>query len=122
MRRWPRRLAQAGSAALLVGVCAVAGASTAWAESIRDFTVDVQVYAQRNPAKVETVKVTEAVLTYVAVDAQGRPRWGGVGECTVAPAAAAITNAIFSATGKRVRRLPLKNVDLKGLKAEVRKT
>ena len=37
-------------------------------------TVDVQVYAQRNPAKVETVKVTEAVLTYVAVDAQGRPR------------------------------------------------
>ena len=37
-------------------------------------TVDVQVYAQRIPAKVETVKVTEAVLTYVAVDAQGRPR------------------------------------------------
>ncbi len=37
-------------------------------------TVDVQVYAQRNPAKVETVKVTEAILTYVAVDQQGRPR------------------------------------------------
>lgn len=37
-------------------------------------TVDVQVYAQRNPAKVESVKVTEAILTYVAVDDQRRPR------------------------------------------------
>jgi acyl-CoA thioesterase YciA len=37
-------------------------------------TVGVEVYAERNPAKVETVKVTEATLTYVAVDKQGRPR------------------------------------------------
>ena len=37
-------------------------------------TVSVEVYAQRNPAKVETVKVTEATLTYVAVDNRGRPR------------------------------------------------
>ena len=33
-------------------------------------TVSVEVYAQRNPEKEETVKVTEAVLTYVAVDNQ----------------------------------------------------
>ena len=37
-------------------------------------TVEVEVYAQRNPEKGETVKVTEATLTYVAVDAQRRPR------------------------------------------------
>ena len=37
-------------------------------------TVSVEVYAERNPEKVETVKVTEATLTYVAVDKQGRPR------------------------------------------------
>ena len=37
-------------------------------------TVNVEVYAQRNPSDVETVKVTEATLTYVAVDKQGRPR------------------------------------------------
>ncbi len=36
-------------------------------------TVSVEVYAQRNPEKEETVKVTEAVLTYVAVDNQRRP-------------------------------------------------
>ncbi|MDB5809951.1 MAG: acyl-CoA thioesterase [Betaproteobacteria bacterium] len=37
-------------------------------------TVSVEVYAQRNPEKEETVKVTEATLTYVAVDKNGRPR------------------------------------------------
>ena len=37
-------------------------------------TVEVEVDAQRNPEKEETVKVTEATLTYVAVDAQRRPR------------------------------------------------
>jgi acyl-CoA thioesterase YciA len=37
-------------------------------------TVDVEVYAQRNPTDVVTVKVTEASLTYVATDAERRPR------------------------------------------------
>src|SRR5450631_1849168 len=37
-------------------------------------TVSVEVYAQRNPVKEECVKVTEATLTYVAVDNQRRPR------------------------------------------------
>jgi acyl-CoA thioesterase YciA len=37
-------------------------------------TVDVEVYAQRNPEKEECVKVTEATLTYVAVDKERRPR------------------------------------------------
>lgn len=37
-------------------------------------TVDVKVYAQRNPAVLETVFVTEATLTYVATDTTRRPR------------------------------------------------
>jgi acyl-CoA thioesterase YciA len=37
-------------------------------------TVHVEVYAERNPAEPEIVKVTEASLTYVAIDAQGKPR------------------------------------------------
>ena len=37
-------------------------------------TIDVEVFAQRNPDDLVTVKVTEASLTYVAVGEDGRPR------------------------------------------------
>jgi acyl-CoA thioesterase YciA len=37
-------------------------------------TVEVEVYAQRDPAKPICVKVTEATLTYVAVDEDRKPR------------------------------------------------
>ncbi len=37
-------------------------------------TVDVEVYAQRDPVKPTCVKVTEATLTYVAVGDDRRPR------------------------------------------------
>ena len=37
-------------------------------------TVDVEVYAQRDPAKPQCVKVTEATLTYVSVGEDRRPR------------------------------------------------
>ena len=37
-------------------------------------TVHVEVYAERNPANLQMVKVTEANLTYVAIDGEGQPR------------------------------------------------
>jgi isoquinoline 1-oxidoreductase beta subunit len=39
--------------------------------------------------------------------------WGGVGEPTIAVAAPAVLNAVYAATGIRVRELPLKNHSLK---------
>ncbi len=49
-----------------------------YAEIVRvgntSITVNVEVYAQRNPEDIEIVKVTEATLTYVAVDKDRRPR------------------------------------------------
>jgi acyl-CoA thioesterase YciA len=49
-----------------------------YAEVVRvgrtSITVNVEVYAQHRPEREEVVKVTEATLTYVAVDENRRPR------------------------------------------------
>ena len=49
-----------------------------YAEIVRigqtSITVNVEVYAERNYADLITVKVTEAQLTYVAIDSSGKKR------------------------------------------------
>jgi len=39
----------------------------------------------------------------------GGDKWGGVGEPTICVAAPAVLNALYQATGKRIRTMPLKN-------------
>jgi isoquinoline 1-oxidoreductase beta subunit len=59
------------------------------------------------------LRMSEIPTIEVHLALSGGEKWGGVGEPSVAPIAPALCNAIFAATGQRVRSLPLKNVDLK---------
>jgi isoquinoline 1-oxidoreductase beta subunit len=59
------------------------------------------------------LSMSETPKIEVHLALSGGPKWGGVGEPSVAPTAPALCNAILAATGKRIRRLPLKNIDLK---------
>jgi hypothetical protein len=52
------------------------------------------------------------VEVYLALS--GGKKWGGIGEPGTAATAPAVANAVFAATGTRVRSMPLKNVKLPG--------
>ena len=67
---------------------------------------------QTNFADYPTMKLADMPKVETVIVASGG-FWGGVGEPTIAVAAPAVLNAIFAATGKRVRDLPLKNHSLK---------
>ena len=63
-----------------------------------------------NTYRLLKMSETPKIETYLRQS--GGKSWGGIGEPSVAPVAPAVCNAIFAATGKRVRSLPLKNLDL----------
>jgi isoquinoline 1-oxidoreductase beta subunit len=65
--------------------------------------------------KYRIVRQAEAPKVEVYLVPSGGKKWGGIGECGTATIAPAVGNAIFAATGKRVRELPLKNVKLSQL-------
>ncbi len=86
-----------------------------------EITVKDGAVVQSNFNDYRMVRIPDApdVVTALALtggrDKDGKPKWGGVGECSVAPIAAAIANAIFAASGKRIRSLPFKDIKLKEL-------
>jgi isoquinoline 1-oxidoreductase beta subunit len=75
-------------------------------------TVNGGQIEQRNFNSYPSLKLAEMPKVETVIVPSGH-FWGGVGEPTIAVAAPAVLNAIFAATGKRIRDLPLKNHSLK---------
>jgi isoquinoline 1-oxidoreductase beta subunit len=59
------------------------------------------------------LRMAETPKIETHLNLSGGATWGGIGEPSVAPIAPAVCNAIFAATGKRIRRIPLKDLDLR---------
>jgi isoquinoline 1-oxidoreductase subunit beta len=60
------------------------------------------------------VRMKDAPKTEVYLTLSRGKIWGGIGEPGAAVLPAAVTNAVFAATGKRIRSLPIKNQSLSG--------
>jgi isoquinoline 1-oxidoreductase subunit beta len=69
---------------------------------------------QGNFDSLRLVRLAEAPRIDVHLVPSGGDVWGGAGEPAVPPLAPAVTNAIFAATGKRIRTLPIIDTDLSG--------
>jgi len=85
-----------GLSAMLYGECRVNGGA-----------IEQTNFDSYNVMRIDEMPKVEVVIVPTG------DFWGGVGEPTIAVAAPAVLNAIFAASGKRIRSLPLKDQDLK---------
>jgi isoquinoline 1-oxidoreductase beta subunit len=77
-----------------------------------EVTIENGAVVQGNFDGYPMLTLRDAPSIEVHFSLSGGATWAGVGEVSTAPIAAAVTNAIFAATGKRVRHLPLKNINI----------
>jgi len=75
-------------------------------------TVMSGVPVQSNFDTYRVVRLAEAPKIDVHLVPSGGKVWGGAGEPATPPIAGAVANAIFAATGKRIRTLPIIDNDL----------
>jgi isoquinoline 1-oxidoreductase beta subunit len=85
-----------GLSALLYGEC-----------TVKDGAVEQTNFDTYNVLRMDEMPEVEVLIQPTG------DFWGGVGEPTIAVAAPAVLNAIFQATGKRIRSVPLRHHDLK---------
>ena len=64
---------------------------------------------QTNFTDFDSMRIAQMPKVETIILQGGGKEWGGIGEPTICVAAPAVLNAIFRATGKRLRDVPLKN-------------
>ncbi|MBI3374516.1 MAG: xanthine dehydrogenase family protein molybdopterin-binding subunit [Betaproteobacteria bacterium] len=71
--------------------------------TVKDGRMEQENFHQYNSMRIAQMPKVESIIM------PSGGFWGGVGEPTICVAAPAVLNAIFSATGRRIRSFPLKN-------------
>ena len=67
---------------------------------------------QTNFTNFDSMRIAQMPKVETIIIQGGGKEWGGIGEPTISVAAPAVLNAIYRATGKRYRNVPLKNEGL----------
>lgn len=75
--------------------------------TIKDGRVEQENFDTYQMMRMDEMPVVESIIM------PSGGFWGGVGEPTICVAAPAVLNAIFAATGKRIRQMPLSKADLR---------
>ncbi len=77
-----------------------------------EITIENGQVRQTNFDSYNVVRMADMPVVEMHLALSGGDKWGGVGEPGVPPVAPAIANAVFAATGKRLRGLPLSHANL----------
>ena len=78
-----------------------------------EITIEKGAVVQKNFDTFNSIRLSQMPKVETIIIQGGGKDWGGVGEPTIAVAAPAVLNAIYRATGKRYRTVPLKNSGIK---------
>ncbi len=77
-----------------------------------EITVNNGRVVENNFDTFKVLRINEMPVIETHFALTGGDKWGGMGEPGLPPVAAAVANAIFYATGKRVREMPFVHADL----------
>jgi isoquinoline 1-oxidoreductase beta subunit len=77
-----------------------------------EITLEDGAVVQSNFDEYPLLSMSEMPQVETHLALSGGDKWGGMGEAALPAAPVSVANAIFAATGKRVRSMPFKHHDL----------